>query len=359
MASARLRNNRWAALFRDAQGKQKSAGTFATEKEALKAAEHAEAVARPPKTTEVQWASRRGKPTMAGYGPGAIAGARLEATSRENYRLMFGKHVAPALGSKTPAELTPADIRAFARKLESSGLSSSAAHLVMCVLKLVVKTALQDGLIPKDVTAGISVQRKGRSEKVIATPAQAKAIEAAFDQHYRLMIRAMFETGARYGEILGLQAGDVCDRPGGGKVIKVRRTIAEYGGKVSVRPYGKTRGASRDIPVSDDLAAKITAQGEANPDGWVFRNHRGECIRRSNFSRLWRLACDAAGVPGITPHGARHSLASWLANDPSVPLVAVRDMLGHASIAQTSAYVHFMDDGDDDPRLAALARIAS
>ena len=41
MASARLRNNRWAALFRDAQGKQKSAGTFATEKEALKAAEHA------------------------------------------------------------------------------------------------------------------------------------------------------------------------------------------------------------------------------------------------------------------------------------------------------------------------------
>jgi hypothetical protein len=122
MASARKRGQRYIALFRDAVGAQKSAGTFGTEKEALKAAEHAEAVARPPKPTEVQPGTRRGKPTLAGYGPSAIAGARLEATSRENYGLMFGRHIAPALGSKTLAELTPADIRAFARKAESSGL---------------------------------------------------------------------------------------------------------------------------------------------------------------------------------------------------------------------------------------------
>ena len=43
---------------------------------------------------------------------------------------------------------------------------------------------------------------------------------------------------------------------------------------------------------------------------------------------------------------------------PSVPLVAVRDMLGHASLAQTSAYVHHIDGDGDDPRLAALARMS-
>jgi integrase len=78
-----------------------------------------------------------------------------------------------------------------------------------------------------------------------------------------------------------------------------------------------------------------------------------------NFSRLWRAACDVAGVPGMTPHGARHSVASWLANDPTVPLVAVRDMLGHSSLEQTSAYVHHIGGDGDDPRLAALARIAA
>ncbi|HET9081669.1 MAG TPA: tyrosine-type recombinase/integrase [Trebonia sp.] len=358
MASARKRGQSYTGLFRDAQGRQKSAGTFGTEKEAIRAAEHAEALANPPKTTAAYPTAKRGKPTVAGYGVAAINGARLEGTSRESYRLLFGKHIKPALGSRTLAELTPADIRAFARNLESSAMSASTAHLVMSVLRLIVKTASQDGLIVKDVTAGVSVARKGKAEKVIATPAQAAAIEAAFHPHYRLMIKVMFATGARFGEILGIQAGDVCDRPGGGKVIRIRRTIAEYGGTVEVRPYGKTARASRDVPVGKELAAQIIAQGEAHPEGWAFRNHRGACIRRGNFSRLWRLACDAAGVPGMTPHGARHSVASWLANDPSVPLVAVRDMLGHSSLEQTSAYVHHIDDGDD-PRLAALARIAA
>ena len=48
MASVRKRGSRYSGLYRDATGKQKSAGTFATEREALKAAEHAEAVANPP-----------------------------------------------------------------------------------------------------------------------------------------------------------------------------------------------------------------------------------------------------------------------------------------------------------------------
>jgi hypothetical protein len=49
MASTRERNGRYTGLYRDSVGKQKSAGTFDTDKEALKAAEYAEAVANPPK----------------------------------------------------------------------------------------------------------------------------------------------------------------------------------------------------------------------------------------------------------------------------------------------------------------------
>jgi integrase len=359
MASVRERNGRFTGLYDDASGKQKSAGTFGTDKEAREAAEYAHALAHPPRNVDIYPGTKKGKPTLAGFGPKAIEGARLEETSRYTYGLLLALHIVPALGSMTLAELTPAGIRAFARKLESSKMSGSTANLVMCVLRLIVKTAEQDGLIAKDVTKDISVQRKGKAEKVIATPAQAKAIEDAFHAHYRLMIQTMFSTGMRFGEILGIQAGDVCDLPGGGKAIRIRRTVAEYGGTVEVRPYGKTPGASRDVPVSKELAALIVAQSEAHPEGWAFRNRRGACIRRGNFSRLWRLACDAAGVPGMTPHGARHSVASWLANDPTVPLVAVRDMLGHSSLEQTSTYVHHIAGDGDDPRLAALARIAA
>lgn len=362
MASARRRGKRWTGLYRDASDKQKSAGTYDTEREAIKAAEYQEARANPPEAIEVYSGAKRGKLTVARDGPIAIQGAKLEATSRETYGHLL-KHVVRELGDSTLADLTPAEVRAFARKLESSEMSSSTAYHVFCVLRLIVVTALQDGLVDKDVTAGISVQRKGSKEKVIATPAQARAIQDAIDPHYRLLAETMFATGMRYGELMALKVSDIRDKVAGGvsrgMVIKVSRSIAEISGKPVERPYGKTAHATREIPVSSALASKLAAQGLKSKDSYVFRNTRGLYTRRSNFGRTWGRACQAAGIPGMTPHGARHSVASWLANDASVPLVAVQTMLGHGSLAQTSTYVHHIDGDGDDPRLAALARIAS
>src|SRR5580693_9031187 len=65
MASTRTRNGRIIGLYRDAQGRQKSAGTWPTQAEALKAAKHAEALANPPETTMVYASEKRGHRTVA------------------------------------------------------------------------------------------------------------------------------------------------------------------------------------------------------------------------------------------------------------------------------------------------------
>lgn len=43
-------------------------------------------------------------------------------------------------------------------------------------------------------------------------------------------------------------------------------------------------------------------------------------------------------------HDLRHSFASWLVQDPSIPLTAVRDILGHSNLSVTSRYAHLRDD---------------
>jgi hypothetical protein len=53
MASTRERNGRFTGLYRAASGKQRSAGTFDSETEALKAAGYEEALAHPPKYVAV------------------------------------------------------------------------------------------------------------------------------------------------------------------------------------------------------------------------------------------------------------------------------------------------------------------
>ena len=78
MASARLRGKKYTGLYRDASGAQRSAGSFDTEAEALKAARHAEAVANLLERIEVHPAARRGKITVAGYAWKWLDGLSLE-----------------------------------------------------------------------------------------------------------------------------------------------------------------------------------------------------------------------------------------------------------------------------------------
>ena len=80
----------------------------------------------------------------------------------------------------------------------------------------------------------------------------------------------------------------------------------------------------------------------------IFRGKQGAYIRRTIFWRVWRAACDTVGLPDLTVHGARHSVTSWLANTPGLPLVLVRDMLGHSSLAITNTYVYAIDNGGDE-----------
>lgn len=61
---------------------------------------------------------------------------------------------------------------------------------------------------------------------------------------------------------------------------------------------------------------------------------------RNDFEQA-RLMC---GHPEWRPYDLRHTFASWLVSDPSVPLTVVRDLLGHSSLAVTSRYSHLRDD---------------
>ena len=90
MASARLRGKKYTGLYRDASGAQRSAGSFDTEAEALKAARHAEAVANLLERIEVHPAARRGEDHRRGLrlevAGRAVAGTRGRARRRGAHR---------------------------------------------------------------------------------------------------------------------------------------------------------------------------------------------------------------------------------------------------------------------------------
>lgn len=358
MASVRERNGKFTGLYRDQDGKQKSAGTFKTQAAALKAAnaheglekngQNARTLLRKP--VAVHRTEKQGKLTVAGYFPVWLAGHKLEATSREQYKCM-GHHIIKSLGSVALTELTADKVRSFFRDLEKTDLAGSTVGHVMTVLREMCKTAVIDELMTKNPTEGIKIANRRNAEMRILTPAEYKVLLTTLPVFYVLLVRTLVSTGLRWGESQGLQKTDITKR-GNGYVLKVRRVIIEVNGKPIVRDYGKTENATREISIDAELGAALLAN--ADKDGWIFRAYRGGFLSRANFRRVWVKALSDAGIVGVRVHDLRHTHASWLVNN-GADLVTVRDRLGHSDIKVTSRYLHVVP-GEKDVALEALQK---
>jgi integrase len=340
MAGVRERGGRYLGYYKES-GKQKGVGTFGTYDEALHAARVAEA-GRPVKEVTINPATIRGKMTVAGYMPVFLAGHKLRETSRESYGEQ-AKHVIKHLGSVCLCDLTPAMVRTFARTLEKSSLAPATVQKIMMVFRQMCVMAVVDKLMDSDPTAAVKAGGRGTTEMRILTKDEYKRVVACITPHYALLVETLVSTGMRWGEVLAIKA-DAITKIGRQWVIRVKRTYVEVGGKAVLRDFGKTPNAVRNVSVPESLAKRLLAA--AGPDGFIFKTVRGMFITRSWFRREFRAAQKKAGISGVRVHDLRHTHATWLLAD-GVPLLVVRDRLGHSNIAVTSRYLHFIDTGTD------------
>ena len=334
--------------FYKLQGKQHSAGTFGTYDDALAAAETAEEAARAAQPAVVPATGH----TVATYMPVFIAGHYVRDTSRDTYG-NHAKVVVRHIGGVALHDLTPAVIRTFARTLESSGMSMSTAQKVMSVAKLMCDMAVIDGLLPSNPCAGIRAGSKGHAEMRVLTRAEYDAIYAAMPGHYRLLLETLVSTGMRWGEAIAVKA-DAVIQIGKKWYVRVRRTYAEIRGVLHLRDFGKTPNAVRNVSIPEHLARRLLAACAASGDGFAFHAVRGGGLLRNTFWRVFKQALRDAGVQGVRVHDLRHTHATWLLAD-GVPLLDVRDRMGHGNISTTSLYLHLLPTGDD-PALGAVER---
>lgn len=145
----------------------------------------------------------------------------------------------------------------------------------------------------------------------------------------RLVMELLYGTGIRLAELVGSRVGDI-DRN--------RRTI---------RVLGK-RNKERIIPFGDALMEAITGYqrereaqfGKAANDAPLLVTVKGEPITRRGVQRL--VAHYLGGVTSQrkrSPHVLRHTFATHML-EHGADLNAVKELLGHASLAATQVYTH-------------------
>src|SRR5690606_13102669 len=123
--------------------------------------------------------------------------------------------------------------------------------------------------------------------------------------------------GLRGGACLGLRGCGIDVEAG---VLYVRRVVIEVRGRVTVKPYPKTRAGRRTVPMAGFLSdalrihRKITGGGEQTA---VFTGPDGGHLLRGNFRRrIWRPSLVRAGLLGnLAPTDDGRVIATWPTSD--------------------------------------------
>lgn len=144
------------------------------------------------------------------------------------------------------------------------------------------------------------------------------------DKPLRTGIKLLVYTGMKSGELFNLRCRDV-DLQGGN--IKVW----PYQGFM---PKGKR---PRSIPISNAIKFILSELLESKkPDDYIYRPYNHEL----RLTKRFKILLKKLNFNGCL-HDLRYTFASHLAMK-SVPIVKIKEFLGHSSIVKTNIYVHFI-----------------
>lgn len=165
-------------------------------------------------------------------------------------------------------------------------------------------------------------KRPKRLPIVRSTPQVAQFLDAATDRTVRMVLRTIYATGLRIHEALHLNAA----------AIDSSRMV--------VRVVGKGQ-KERLVPLSPVLLDELRAYWrDTRPTQWMFPGRiPQQPLNATTVQKACKRACQAAGLPRITPHTLRHCHATHLL-EAGVDTRTIQALLGHHRIGTTALYTH-------------------
>ena len=281
-------------------------------------------------------------------------------TTKARDAVVLGKHVLPTLGTWSLADIEPMDvqdvIQAMASKLAPKTVRTNAG-----VLQAVLSSAVREGFLYNSPYRSPRLPHTDQLERPRLTFEQQRVLSAAMQEQYRIMVFLGGVLGLRFSEVVGLRVGDIdfLARP---PCLKVDQPIVEVNGKPGPS-RGKTPGSRATLTLPPFLvqllAQHLAVLGRNQQDALVVQAPRGGPVRAGNFrTRVWAPAVKAAGFPGLTFQGLRHSAAGLMRQAGASDQV-VQHRLRHSHRATTTDIYGWTPDAMDALAIDAIERLWS
>ncbi len=238
-------------------------------------------------------------------------------------------------GIRELREIQPAIVRSWLASLKDKGLGSVTLNRKISTLKSFFKYQLKTGVLELSPMGQVISPKKSKRLPVFVKEEEVSdlvqtlngAAEDWKSLNKKMLVAIFYATGMRLSELTGLKESQVDESRGQIKVL------------------GKGN-KERVIPVSPELMAAIQEYLQLKrkefelPGETLLVTEKGKKL----YTRYaWALVNQALGEASTldkkSPHVLRHSFATHLMNH-GADLNAVKELLGHSSLAATQVYTH-------------------
>ncbi|MER5462024.1 site-specific integrase [Streptomyces sp. NPDC002668] len=224
---------------------------------------------------EGRWQNPDENVTFGAYADSWFTERDYAATTRERNGSALRLHILPTFSDVVLREITTPQVRRWRADLLSSGVGEPTVVKSYQVLRAIMNTAVDDGLIQRNPCRIKGAGAAKTAERPFLEVQEVSRLAEAVPAHFRVFILLAAFTGLRFGELAALQRRDVdLER----RTISVRRAIAETRTDGLLVKAPKSAAGVRTVafPVSltVELASHLDTHSEAGRTGLVFTGSR-------------------------------------------------------------------------------------
>lgn len=237
-------------------------------------------------------------------------------------------------GRDSAANVRYKQIRAWLASLLKSGQSPRTAARKLATAKSFFNYLHRQQLISANPAEKVQSPKFSKKLPAFVTEKETQKLldEVEFEDSFegirdRCILEILYGCGLRRAEIISLNTSEV-------DLYQQQLKVKGKGSKDRIVPFGKAVSLS----IEAYLSARTLA-GHAEKSFFFLRKN-GESIYPSLLYRVTRRYMGMVDSPQQkSPHVLRHSYATHLLNE-GADLQAIKELLGHSSLAATQVYTH-------------------
>jgi integrase len=296
------------------------------------------------------------------------AKVNLSPDTTQNYINILNKRILPIYGHMKLVDIKTIHIINFLNDIKKDGrrldkkkgpLSDSSIANCYRAFNNILSRAAEWKLIKENPAAAVKQPKIKMKKSEVYSKEDMEKLLSLLDNypfHWRTLVYLALSTGAREGEIAGLEWKHIDFEK---KTVLIEQSITDATGE-GVKIKSTKNGKSRIVSLPDPLIQMLTklelirtAEKSQVEDRWewevhffIFGNEFGKPIRPDSISQWWSRFIKKNKLKKIRFHDLRHTSATLLINE-GVHAKVISERLGHADISTTmNIYGHVLAEAD-------------